>query len=77
MNSHISSEVKYQLSFSSIMQTLYKEPKVEGTGIFADTYFEPVDKEYMKTLSDVEKAANEDKLIDLFDNHPISTEARQ
>ena len=25
----------------------------------------------------VEKAANEDKLRDLFDNHPISTEARQ
>jgi hypothetical protein len=52
-------------------------PKVEGTGIFADTYVEPIDKEYMKTLSDVEKAANEDKLRDLFDNHPISTEARQ
>lgn len=26
--SHISSEVKYQLSFSSIMQTLYKEPRL-------------------------------------------------
>ena len=28
LNSHSSSEVKYQLSFSSIMQTLYKEPRL-------------------------------------------------
>ena len=54
-------------------------PKVEGTGTFADTYFEPVDTELMKTLQTVEETANEsiDELYDLFDNHPISTEARQ
>ena len=48
-----------------------------GDGYLDLYYFAPVDKEYMKTLSDVEKAANEDKLRDLFNNHPKSTEARQ
>jgi hypothetical protein len=56
----------------------YIEPRVETEAAsFADTYVEPIDKEYMKTLSDVEKAANEEKLSDLFNNHPKSTEARQ
>jgi hypothetical protein len=56
----------------------YIVSKVQTTSsLFADYYFAPVDKEYMKTLSDVEKAANEDKLRDLFNNHPKSTEARQ
>lgn len=63
--------------FKDETQKKYIAPKVEGTGIFADTYFEPVDTELMKTLQTVEKAANEDKLRDLFNNHPISTEARQ
>lgn len=62
--------------FKDETQKKYIAPKVEGTGIFADTYFEPVDTELMKTLQTVEKAANEDKLRDLFDNHPKSTEAQ-
>ena len=58
----------------------YIEPRVETEAAsFADTYFEPVDKEYMKTLQTVEETANEniEKLRDLFNNHPKSTEARQ
>ena len=54
--------------------------KLEGWGgAFADTYFEPVDKEYMKTLQTVEATANKsiNELRELFNNHPISTEARQ
>lgn len=58
----------------------YIEPRVKTEAAsFADTYFEPVDTDRMKTLQTVEETANEsiEKLRDLFDNHPISTEARQ
>lgn len=58
----------------------YIEPRVETeAALFADTYFEPVDTELMKTLQTVEATANEsiEKLRELFNNHPKSTEARQ
>lgn len=49
------------------------------SSLFADYYFAPVDTDRMKTLQTVEETANEsiEKLRDLFDNHPKSTEARQ
>lgn len=58
----------------------YIVSKVQTTSsLFADYYFEPVDTELMKTLQTVEETANEsiEKLRELFNNHPMSTEARQ
>lgn len=58
----------------------YIVSKVQTTSsLFADYYFAPVDTDRMKTLQTVEETANEsiEKLRELFNNHPISTEARQ
>lgn len=66
--------------FKDETQKKYIAPKVETeAALFADTYFEPVDTELMKTLQTVEETANEsiEKLRELFNNHPKSTEARQ
>ena len=58
----------------------YIVSKVQTTSsLFADYYFAPVDTDRMKTLQTVEETANEsiEKLRELFNNHPKSTEARQ
>lgn len=66
--------------FKDETQKKYIAPKVKTEAAsFADTYFEPVDTELMKTLQTVEATANKsiNELRELFNNHPISTEARQ